>query len=191
MEIKKSSLASQKSKRNYTYRDYLDLPDDRNRYEILEGELIMGPAPITIHQRISRKIEIQLAYFVEKHNLGEIFDAPFDVIFGETNVIQPDLLFISNENKKILTEKNIQGAPDLIIEILSPATAYYDLIEKKEIYEKFGVQEYWIVDPKRQWIEIYTLTDRKYQLFQRQEIKGKIHSKILAGFELSLENIFK
>ena len=130
MEVKENSLAYQTKKKIYTYQDYLELPDDRNRYEILEGELIMGPAPITIHQRISRKIGKQVDYFVESNNLGEIFYAPYDVIFDETNIVQPDLLFISNENKNILTEKNIQGAPHLIIEILSPTTAYYYLVEK-------------------------------------------------------------
>ena len=78
-----------------------------------------------------------------------MYDAPYDVVLSENNVFQPDIMFVSNENSKIITEKNITGAPDLIIEILSPATGYYDLTEKKEIYTEFAVKEYWIVEPKK------------------------------------------
>ena len=190
MQVKESSVAYQKKKKIYTYQDYLELPDDRNRYEILEGELVMTPSPITVHQRVSRKIEAQLDHFVEENKLGEVFYAPCDTILSEDNIVQPDLLFISNDNKKVITEKNIQGAPDLLIEILSPNTAYHDLIEKKGIYQNFGVKEYWIVDPKRRWIEVYVLQEGKYHLFQRVEKSGTVQSKILEGLEIPLARIF-
>ncbi|MFQ5772195.1 MAG: Uma2 family endonuclease, partial [bacterium] len=152
---------------------------------------IMVPAPNTSHQTISGILEFELRKFIEKHAIGKIFDAPIDVILSETNVVQPDILFITNENSEIITNKNIDGAPELIIEILSPSTGYYDLIEKKEIYEKFGVQEYWILDPKKQWVEIYVNVQNKFKLHQRAEKKGILKSSILDGFQISLEKIFE
>lgn len=190
MHVRETAKTYPSEKKSYTYEDYLELPDDRNRYEILDGELIMTPSPVTVHQRVIRKLSTRLNSFVEKHKLGEVFWAPYDVVLTNTNVVEPDILFVANANKKIVTSTNIKGAPDLIIEVLSPTTAYYDLIEKKELYEKFGVKEYWIVDPKKQWVEIYILDDRKYKLHQREEKSGKINSKILKGFELKPKEIF-
>ncbi|UCE07203.1 MAG: Uma2 family endonuclease [bacterium] len=111
-------------------------------------------------------------------------------MLSNSNVVQPDILFILNENLDIITEKNIQGVPDLIIEIISPATGYYDLRGKKDIYEKFGVQEYWIADPMKQRVKIYLNFEHKFELHQRLERKGILKSKILKGFEIELETIF-
>ena len=190
MQVNETVLKYQQAKRPPTYQDYLELPNDRNRYEILEGELIMGPAPVTDHQQISIKLSTLLFTFVDEKKLGFVFSAPYDIIFENKNVVQPDIIFVSNKNKKIITEKNIQGPPDLIIEILSPSTAYYDLVDKKEIYEKFSVQEYWIVDPKKQRIEIFELVSGSYQLYQKSEKKGTIKSKIINKFEISLTAVF-
>lgn len=191
MDVKETATTYPSKKKNYTYKDYLELPDDKNRYEIINGELVMTPAPKINHQRISGIIELQLRLFVEKNKLGEVFDAPCDVFLTEKDIVQPDILFVSNENKKIITEDNIKGAPELVIEIISPTTAYYDLIEKKELYEKFGVKEYWIVDPKKQWVEIYTPTNKKFKLAQRIEKSGQVSSKLLKGFQLELKEIFR
>ena len=128
----------------FTYEDYVLMPEGK-RYEIVEGELYMVPAPTTTHQRISRKLEEMLSRFVEERKLGEVFDAPIDVVFSETDIVQPDIIFISNENKNIIKEENIKGAPDLIIEILSPSSAQRDKTIKKKLYAKNGVKEYWLV----------------------------------------------
>ena len=133
-------------KKRYTYDDYLKTPDDK-RYELIEGELYMTPSPITNHQRISRKIEFLLEKFVTENELGEIFDAPYDVYFDDENVVQPDILFISKDRLNIIGDKNLQGAPDLVIEILSESNAYRDLIQKKKLYAMHGVKEYWIKEP--------------------------------------------
>ena len=191
MKVKETAAAYRTQKKIYTYQDYLNLPNDRNRYEIINGELIMTPAPKIIHQDISRNIEIELALFVQKHKLGKVYDAPCDIVLSNENVVQPDILFISKENMDIITEDNIQGAPDIVVEILSPSTGYYDLVAKKEIYETFGVKEYWIVDPKMQWVEIYIIKENRFNLYQRIEKTGKIQSQLLKGFELDLEIIFK
>ncbi|WP_456405852.1 Uma2 family endonuclease [Caldithrix abyssi] len=104
--------------------------------------------------------------------------------------VTPDILFIAKENQKIITEDNIKGAPDLIIEILSPSSAYYDLVEKKELYEQFGVKEYWIVDPKKQRIEVFVLKDKKFVLKQRIERQGNIVSTVIKDLQINLGTIF-
>ncbi|NIV03682.1 MAG: Uma2 family endonuclease [Calditrichae bacterium] len=133
--------------KKWTYDDYIRI-DNQNRYEVIEGELVMAPSPLTQHQRVSGKLESLLGNFVEKKKLGEVFDAPFDVIISPHNVFPPDILFLSNENLGILTGKNVQGAPDLIVEILSPGTAVYDMGVNKEVYERAGVKELWVFDPE-------------------------------------------
>ena len=117
MKTKESVSPYPTQKKVYTYKDYLALPDDRKQYQILEGELVMTPAPFVSHQRISRRLFLQLNQFVERNKLGEVFYSPFDIVLSNTNVLQPDILFLSNEHKKLLTEKNLRGAPDLVVEI--------------------------------------------------------------------------
>ncbi|MFQ5770648.1 MAG: Uma2 family endonuclease, partial [bacterium] len=128
MKVKETSPSYLTHKKTYTYQDYVNLPEDGKRYEIINGDLIMTPAPFTIHQKVSANIVDKLRPFVKKNQKGEVFYAPVDVVLSETNVVQPDILFISNEHSNIITEKNISGVPDLVIEILSPTTGYYDLI---------------------------------------------------------------
>jgi len=145
------------TKIKFTYKDYKSLPEsETKRYELIEGELIMVPSPNEYHQRISRKIEFLLQDFVEKNKLGEVYYAPLDVHLGE-DVVQPDILFVSKVRSKIITEEEIRGGPDLVIEILSPATAERDRTYKKTLYARHSVQEYWIVDPEEKIIKIMTL----------------------------------
>ncbi len=150
----------------------------------------MVPAPSTNHQDVSGNLEFELRKFIEEHKVGKIYDAPVDVVLREDIVLQPDILFIAKENLHIITEKNISGAPDLVVEIISPTSGYYDLVEKKEIYEKFGVKEYWLVDPGKHRVEIYFNEDGKFKLEQRIEKSGQIKSKVLEGFTISLEKLF-
>jgi len=119
MNVKETATPYQSSKKHYTYADYLQLPDDGMRYEIIERELFLSPAPIPLDQYISGELELQLRLYVKQHQSGKVFDAPINVVFNDENIVQPDILFISGENEKIITEKNIQGVPDLIVEILS------------------------------------------------------------------------
>ena len=175
-------------KKKYTYEDYARLPEGAP-YQLINGELIMTPAPTPYHQRVSRKIEFLLIQYVENNNLGEVFDSPIDVYFSEEDVFQPDIIFISKERFNIIGEKKIEGAPDLIIEILSPATAYY-LGRKYEVYEKNGVKEYWIVHPERKSIEIYQNQEGQFKLIQTAKEKGIIKSKLIKNFEINLEKIF-
>ncbi len=177
------------AKKAYTYEDYAQLPEGAP-YQLIGGELVMSPSPTSTHQRILRKLTRALDGFVEENSLGEILFAPMDVYFSETDTPQPDLIFISKERLDIIGEQRIEGAPDLIMEILSPSTAYYDLKDKKRLYEASGVKEYWIVDPMAREIEVYELVDGRYALFGRQERQGALTSKLLRGFSVDLTDIF-
>ncbi len=176
-------------KKKFTYQDYLKTPDDE-RYELIEGELLMTPSPITEHQRISRKLTVQLSIYVDKYNLGEIFVAPYDVYFDNENVVQPDILFISKDRLNIIDEKNIQGAPDLLIEIISESNAYRDLVQKKKLYAKFGVKEYWIVIPGEELIEIYTINEKIYTLYKTYTKNDTLVSPCLKDLQIELQKIF-
>lgn len=178
-------------KKKYTYEDYLKTPDDE-RYELIEGDLIMTPSPTTKHQRISRKLE----FFIEKHvvenNLGEVFYAPYDVHLDNENVLQPDILFVSKERTAIINEKNIKGVPDLVIEILSESTAYRDVIQKKKLYARFGVKEYWIVACDDKLIEVYQLKHKdEYKLNKTYYENDILESHVIRGLKIELKSIFK
>jgi len=176
-------------KKKYTYEDYLKTPEDE-RYELIEGELIMSPSPIPKHQRISRKIEFILEKYVTENELGEVFYAPCDVYLDDENVIQPDILFISEDRLNIIGEKNIQGAPDLVMEKISENTAYRDFVQKKRLYAKFGVREYWIVIPEEKLIEIYTLKDNTYTLYKTYYKDDILESPYLRNLKIELKGIF-
>lgn len=176
-------------KKKYTYEDYLKTPEDK-RYELIEGELLMTPSPIPQHQRISRKIEFILEKFVTENNLGEVFYAPCDVYFDAENVIQPDILFISKDRLDIIGEKNIQGAPDFVIEIISESSAYRDMVQKKKLYAKFGVKEYWIVIPDEGLVEMYILKDNTYQPYKTYTKDDILESPYLKGLKIELKAIF-
>ncbi len=145
--------------------------------QLIENNIVMSPAPFDRHQRILSDIYLQLGAFVKKHHLGETRVAPYDVYLGNKNAFQPDILFISEERVSLIEEDGLHGAPDLVIEILSPSTARYDLEEKKDIYERFGVKEYWIVEPESQSVNGYALIHDSFEEILAN--KGEIHSKLL------------
>lgn len=147
--------------------------------QIIHNSLIMSPSPSDTHQKISGKIFAALIGFVEKNNLGEIRYSPYDVYFDEGNIFQPDIVFIATENVYKIKEKGLFGAPDLVIEILSPSNGRYDKEDKKEIYEKSGVREYFIIEPFEKIVTGYLLVNDE---FVKMEIaKGEINSKVLQG----------
>ena len=177
-------------KKKSTYEDYLKTPDDK-RYELIEGELLMTPSPIPQHQRISRDLAFELLRFVKANNLGEIFYAPCDVHLDDENVVQPDILFIAKESLDIIGDKNIQGAPDLVIEIISESSAYRDMVQKKKLYVRFGVKEYWIVIPEEGSIEIFILKNDTYQSYKNYTREDILESPSLKGLTIALKEIFK
>ena len=175
-----------------TYEDYLRIPDDGKRHEIVDGVHFVTAAPFIRHQRLVVRLTSLLDVFVREHRLGELLIAPTDVILSTHDIVQPDLLFISNERNSILTEKNIQGAPDLVIEILSPGTRRRDERIKRDRYAHFGVREYWIVDPELETIKVLELGATGYApprevALERSE---RLSSSIFPGLELPLDQIF-
>ena len=128
--------------------------------------------------------------FLKENPVGKVYFAPVDIYFNNENVYQPDIIFISKDRLHILKEDGVYGAPDLIIEILSPATAYYDLRIKFKVYEQHGVKEYWIVDPELKEIEIYQLQNNKFVFVEKAEKEAKIKSTLLSGLEVGLKDVF-
>lgn len=152
------------ARRKLTYDDCLHLPQDGKRYEILDGDLYVTAAPSPKHQRTLRELLYWLHSFLREHRLGEVFSAPLDVLLSRHDTVQPDLLYISNERLLILRERNIRGAPDLVVEILSPSTRRMDEDIKLRRYEALGVREYWLIDPTRQAARIYRRSDERLGL---------------------------
>ena len=174
----------------FTYEDYQHTPEDK-RYELLDGELVMVPAPNLGHQRIGAKLGTRLYTFVEEMGLGEVFFVPCDVVLSNTDVVQPDLLFVSNERAHLLLGgDNVRGVPDLVVEILSPSTAGQDRTLKRALYVKHGVKEYWLVDPDARTVTVLLLGE---DAFEVEAIYGEgqtMTSSTLAGFSLGLNEIF-
>ena len=180
-------LADQKT---WTYSDYLELDSDQ-RYELIEGDILMAPAPDMEHQGISRELEFSLWQHVKTRDSGQVFDAPIDVVLDEKNVVQPDLVFVARERLGILQKRGIMGSPDVVVEILSPSSFYRDRYEKKALYERFGVKEYWIVDPANGTIEVFVLGETGYNLFSFAAEKGMVRSQVIEGYEVDVAEVLK
>jgi Uma2 family endonuclease len=174
----------------FTYQDYLNLPDDGKTYQIINGELFMAPAPSPYHQRISRKIERLIETFVEENGLGEVFYAPCDVVLSEEDIVQPDLFFICRERYYIIGDRYISEAPDMVVEILSPTTERLDRFSKRDLYERYGVKELWLVDPMRKEIEVLVLRGRRFELHGRFGEDDVLSSPLLEGLSFKAEEVF-
>ena len=171
-------------------KDYKLLPEGAP-YQLIEGELIMTPAPKPLHQIISANIFEKIRSFSKGKNAGIVLYSPVDVYLGESNACQPDIVFIGKEKMGIIKEDGIYGAPDMIIEILSPSTAYYDIKKKYKIYERYGVREYWIVDPEMKGIEVFSLkADGEFELSSKAYETGSVKSKFIVGLEIETKEIF-
>ncbi len=179
----------------FTYEDYKSLPySERERYELLEGELVpMPPSPGEPHQWISIGLASFLYRFVREHQVGRVYVAPLDVVLGEAGderVVQPDILFISEARHGIIYADEIRGAPDLVVEVLSPTTAEKDRTYKRTLYARHGVKEYWLVDPEMETIEVLQLGTRGYRRAGLYEKRQVLRSSLLAGLEIPLAEIF-
>jgi Uma2 family endonuclease len=176
----------------WTYEDYLAIPDDGNRYEVIYGELyLMSPAPTPIHQLVSAELMYMLQTFIKKNHLGVVLGAPCDVILDPGGTpVEPDILFITRARTHIIAEKNILGAPDMIMEILSPSNPEHDRITKFNLYQESGVKEYWIVDPQARTIEVLVLREGKYAQVGRFEGDAQARSDLLKDFQVALTEVF-
>jgi Uma2 family endonuclease len=173
-----------------TYEDYVLLPNDRNRYEILEGELTVTPASSTKHQTASVNLLVLLSQYIKERDLGKLFHAPIDLILEASSVLQPDLLFVTKARQHIMTERAIEGAPDLVIEILSPTTSRTDRVTKAQIYARHSVPAYWIVDPEQEAIEIYLLEADGYRLAVTLQGKTPMFAPPFKELEIAAEDVF-
>jgi Uma2 family endonuclease len=176
-----------------TYEDYVKLPDDGRRYEIIDGELFVNAAPVPRHQRIVRNLLVRLDVYFEEHGGGEVFASPIDVLLEDHSVVQPDLIVVRSERSAIVGEKNVQGAPNLVIEVLSDGTRRLDEIDKRKLYERSGVEEYWIVDPVLELVKVHRRAASG--AFERVaeigvEGGGMITSPLLPGFAVDVTDVF-
>ena len=180
-----------------TYQDYAALEGDE-RYELLDGELILVASPNRDHQDVAMELGFRMRTFVKENDLGWVYLAPFDVLFTDTDacaelveaVAQPDIMFISREREHILTHANVQGAPDLIVEILSPSSSTRDWRTKRELYAAHGVREYWIIDPTNRIVSVMLLQDGTLEIEQTRTGDETVTSTVLDGFSVSLDSIF-
>jgi len=176
-----------------TYDDFVLFPDDGKRHELIDGEHYVTASPNMRHQQISMNLTLMIGSWLEAHPQGRLFYAPFDVVFSKFDVVEPDVLYVSNERSNVLTAPNVQGAPDLVIEIGSPSTRQRDETIKRRLYERSNVVEYWIVDPDIEVVRVYR---RSGDSFARpselsREADDVLTTDLMPGLELPLARIFR
>ncbi|HYK05520.1 MAG TPA: Uma2 family endonuclease [Thermoanaerobaculia bacterium] len=175
-----------------TYDDYVKLPDDGKRYEIIDGELFVNPAPVPGHQLIVLTLASTLRAYCKERGGGKVLVSPIDVVFADDRIVQPDVVVILAARASIVGKKNVQGRPHLVVEVLSDGTRRYDEIQKRRLYESAGVEEYWVVDPEIERVKIYRLSGGKYVLAAEIDTDngGNITSPLLPEFALPIADVF-
>ncbi len=183
-------MTQPKPKLKFTVQDYMSTPEG-TRYQLLDGEMILAPSPTDKHQRLLANLYRAVHAFVAAGNLGQVRFAPLDVVLSNHDVAQPDLMFVSNERAGIITEANVQGAPDLVVEILSPSTAEYDEGYKRALYGRHGAREYWLIDPDAETVEVLVLGAEGLSPHQVFGTGQTLESPLLEGLSLELEDLFR
>ncbi|NOX60691.1 MAG: Uma2 family endonuclease [Chloroflexi bacterium] len=174
----------------WTYEDWLKLPDDGWQYEVIKGVLYMVPAPSPDHQRASRNLEFAMWRFAKEHDLGEVFYAPIDVYLpGQETPVQPDVVFVAKGGSATVSDRGIEGAPALVVEILSPRTWWRDRRVKTPLYEETGVQELWLLDANARTVEVYGLKGQTYALLGQWGPGEQARSQALKGFVIDVDEI--
>lgn len=173
-----------------TYEEYRYLPLVEPTYEIINGRLHMVPAPTPYHQTLVVRLVQALHEFVAARQLGYVLTAPCDVVFSQTDVLQPDVFFVSRQRRFVIGEQNIWGAPDLVIEVLSPATQERDRIAKLAVYARHGVPEYWLVDPANRTVTVLRWTANGYETVGVYDESAVLVSPLLPDLRLPLAGIF-
>lgn len=174
-----------------TYEDYLLLPEDGRRHEIIDGEHFVTPSPSRRHQRVSMNLSRILDTFILEHGLGEVYAAPFDIVLSDLDVVEPDLVFFARDNLEVLTDANARGAPDLAVEILSATTRKRDLVIKRKLFARTGVAEYWVVDPELEAVAVYRGKGELPRVAELSLEEGdKLRSPLFPGLSIPLGEIF-
>ncbi len=174
-----------------TYDDYRLLPEDGRRRELLDGDLLVSPAPSTRHQTVSRRLQFALMQLLETTGLAQIFDAPIDLVLEPTSVVQPDLVIVSAARASIVTARALEGVPDVVVEILSPGGADRDEQLKRRLYERHGIPEYWIVEPELGYVTIWRLESGSYGLRARLDRASVLEHPDFPGLRVPLLEIFR
>jgi Uma2 family endonuclease len=165
-----------------------EMPEANQPTELWDGELIMTPSPTSAHQAVVARMFHALSGFVSQSQLGEVYFAPLDVVLTQRRVVQPDIIFVSKARQAIIQDR-IRGVPDLIIEVVSVGTWRRDCVDKRALYEQFGVSEYWIVDPEAEIVEVLTLLNDSYHLVGRFTPGQAARSVLLAGLQIPVNEI--
>ncbi len=173
-----------------TVENYKILPETGPRYQLIEGDLYRTPSPNRYHQDISRNLVFILLKYLEEHPIGDLYHAPLDVYLDDYNVFQPDILVVLNDRLAILTDANAEGAPNFVVEILSPRTAKLDRVNKLRVYARTGVQELWIIDPEPKQIEVYLLGQDPAAPKARHGEDAKFSSALFPGLTFDAATIF-
>jgi Uma2 family endonuclease len=182
------AAALEQQAKRWNYEEYYKLDDDQ-RYEVIDGRLLMAPAPDIWHQDWLGNLYSLLRLHVRKMTLGRLFIAPVDVVLDPENVVQPDLVFVAANNLRIIEKRAIFGTPDLVVELLSPSSVRRDRHTKMDLYSRFGVKEYWIGDPANRSLEIFKLVEGRYELHCSADVEGELNSLVLPGLKFDLAEI--
>jgi Uma2 family endonuclease len=174
-----------------TYEDYACLPADGKRHEVLEGELIMNPAPNLSHQGVSRNLEFILLQHIKEKESGFLYYAPVDVILDDHTIVQPDLVFIAKERSSILGSRGVEGPPDLVIEIHSSSTMRTDRVSKFQIYARFGIEWYWMLDPQARVMEEYARSPEGYIKVSEHGGKSLFKPALFPGLSIDLGQVWE
>lgn len=177
-----------------TYDDFVRFPDDGKLHELIDGEHYVTASPNLKHQRVSGNLHLLIRLWLESHPMGQIFYAPFDVVFSRFDVVEPDLLYVSNERAHaVLTPADVKGAPELLIEIGSPSTRTRDETIKRRLYERSGVSEYWVVDPDLDAIRVYAREGERFcrPIELSAEAGDVLQTTLLPGLDLPLARVFR
>ena len=177
-----------------TYDDFLLFPDDGKRHELIDGEHFVTPSPNTKHQTVSMTLSIVIGGWLEAHTIGRVYHAPFDVVLSRFDVVEPDLLYMSNARAAdVLTPQHVRGAPELVIEIGSPGTRARDETLKRALYERMGVEEYWFVDPEIDVVRVYRRSGERFAraVELSREANDVLTTHLLPGLELPLTRVFR
>ncbi len=172
-----------------TWDDFTALPEG-TLAQLIDGEIIMSPAPASFHQRIISRLDRWMGQYVEDEGLGEVIVSPLDVYLTPEQAFQPDLVFIAADRLDIVSERGVDGVPDLVVEVLSPSTGYYDLTKKRRVYEASDVREYWLADPQERTVEVLTLAEGAYRRAAFGRGAGRVGSVLLSGFGIETAALF-
>lgn len=171
----------------WSYDDYVDFPDDGRRYEIVDGEVHVTPAANTRHQDLVLFVVRRIADHVDRSGGGRVFVAPYDVVLSPNDVVQPDVLFVAHPATHRITTANLQGPPTLAVEVLSDAR--HDRVRKRQLYARYGVEEYWIIDPDGERVEVYGLADGRYPTPTLLEAGATLATGLLPGLSIDVTEL--